>query len=69
MAEVTAEPCCTPTQQAVCCEPRVKADCCGPEGGCNCDVTPGAPGEAPGPAWRELDVRATPTHQAIGGSP
>ena len=36
MAEVTADPCCAPEQQATCCEPSAKADCCGHGEGCGC---------------------------------
>ena len=35
--ETTADPCCTPAQQANCCEPSAKAECCGNDDGCGCD--------------------------------
>jgi hypothetical protein len=35
-SETTADPCCTPEQQAACCEPSSKADCCGHDEGCGC---------------------------------
>lgn len=40
MADLTADPCCAPEQQATCCEPSAsaKADCCGHEEVCGCDA-------------------------------
>ncbi len=38
MADLTADPCCGPEQQATCCEPSAKADCCGHEEVCGCDA-------------------------------
>jgi hypothetical protein len=38
MADVNADSCCVPEQQATCCEPSAKADCCGHEESCGCDA-------------------------------
>jgi hypothetical protein len=37
--DTTADPCCTPEQQATCCEPSAKAECCNPSHGERCDCT------------------------------
>jgi ubiquinone/menaquinone biosynthesis C-methylase UbiE len=59
MADLTADPCCSETEQASCCEPSAKAACCSPEhalGSCGCSA--GAP-DARGQAVSADELRET----------
>ena len=41
MADLTADPCCSETEQQTCCEPSAKAECCSPDhasGSCGCSA-------------------------------